>query len=143
MIPKHAQSGHCWVSGEPIFEIAEQVPIGKPLAGQPRRLGKPLPAAVRTTVVRMNGTITDLSHHADYPIDADNIRDVWASVIEASGLYASREYREKAKQSGLSLGMQSLRMETITASQLLDLIHNPALGVLCTIPWQEIIDGRA
>ena len=52
--------GFCPVSDLQLREIEEQFPLGHPLEGQPTKLGKMFPHAVKVVLLLMSGRTTDI-----------------------------------------------------------------------------------
>ncbi|MGE0289519.1 MAG: hypothetical protein AB7I42_26020 [Bradyrhizobium sp.] len=124
--------GHCSVSGDPCFEILETFNEPHPLAGQPRRIGKPLPDAVRVTLVLVDGTTADFTCKQRYvPEFYAHLPLIWREVQDR--VRFDRKNHKAYKQPDFS-EEQHAQMDAWNLAH----IDNVPLGVLAWRKWSDI-----
>lgn len=131
--PERRLTGRCVVSGEPCFEVLETWPAGHPSAGEPRRLGRPLPKALRVTLVLLDGTTTTVT------VCADHLAEVTAALPRV--WHALCRKMRHDRKSHRELGQRDFNADQHAAADAANLrfIDNRPLGILCHERWSEVI----
>jgi len=128
-------AGHCAVSGERCFEITEWFPARHPLAGQPRRFGKPLDDALAVTLVLVDGSRADITVKRQYLPDLYlHLPQIWRD-IKARTRYDRKHHRDYGQQDFTQ--DQHAQMDAWNLS----FNDNVPLGVLAWRRWKDISHG--
>ena len=117
--------GCCTVCDAEIFEVASRYSEGLRI-GEPKQLGRPLPGARRTTIIRASGRQSNWSICGDCQIDSLDIprlnqKEIAAMVMERN------------------LATNDTMAQATKREQMLRLFQfDIPLGVLCEKPWSEV-----
>lgn len=124
--------GSCALSERMLFEVELSWPPGHHFEGQPRRLGKPLPEARRAQLVSVDGRRIDVTVHEDEIAGLqDRLPELHRRICE--GLMWEHENRTQTGAQPLNETQQAFSIQT-----LLNIVHNPPIGVLAVEYWADI-----
>lgn len=124
--------GSCALSERMLFEVELSWPAGHHFEGQPRKLGKPLPEARRAQLVALDGRRIDVSLHEDQVAGLqERLPELHRRICD--GLAWERFNREKTGAQPLNDSQQAHATQT-----MLDIVHNPPLGILAVEDWADI-----
>lgn len=121
----------CTVCDQQCFEVMALWPDDSPLAGEPRRVGRPTPDAVRVDLVLTDGTRTTFTVH-DRCVETleETLPAAWRKMLERM-----RWERKHHK----ALGQKPFTPEQLAHADAVNLalVHNVPLGVLAVERWVD------
>lgn len=119
--------GHCTLCDQQVFNIIATFPTGHPLAGRPRRLGKPMDNAVRLHLLLTGGTTVPVTLCDTCEPD---LKKIWRRCLEAM----ADQQCNRLKYGGAPLTPRQQEQQT---GELLALARQAPLGVLYQEKWSD------
>lgn len=118
--------GCCVVSGKPVHEIHARYPDDHHFAGDPQKIGMPLPECMDVTLMLLNGSLMRVVCHKDYLTDlAPNLSQVWRNIMEAF----SRE--DEVARAAVIVNQMSKKQQATKYQNMVQQVENRPLGIYC------------
>lgn len=132
------EPGHCWLSGEPCFEVLERFAQDHPLGGHVRRNGKAFPEACKVELLLVDGTHTHVTIHEDCVGEVkDKLNELWHAIMDRTAW----EWSNRDK-----LGVKyktDEQIQKVIKSIITQTVNNPPIGILGIVKWIDLVDSRA
>ncbi|KPK68171.1 hypothetical protein AMJ82_08905 [candidate division TA06 bacterium SM23_40] len=139
MRPNKKKIGCCTLCGKEVFEILSRYPQDHPLAGEPRKLGKPLESARRVDLVLIGGSTASVTVCSSCEVSDKTLPRLWKICSDASGQEITEPDRRAAK------GIRQLKEEQYHAvvASAIRIAADLPISILSNSSWKEIYDIAA
>ena len=126
------EPGHCWLSGEPCFEIVGKYAPDHPLAGHVRTIGAAMEEAYCITLLLVDGTFTHITIHRDFIGEVkNNLNKIWRAIMQRT---------EWEWQNKKAMGIRHTEdQEKYALKQMSKITNNPPVGILGIERWLDRI----
>ena len=135
MSTQHKRLGYCPITGVQLFEFVAQFPHDHPLAGEPLRLGKPFPHAMRVFLILTSGA------HMAVSMSSEGLDKLLGGEFYWPELH-KRIMRGFMHEQGTAVFRSGKVTSQKQAQQLrqnmIKLYNSPSIGVLDATPWTQI-----